>query len=431
MRVTMLTLGSRGDVQPLIAFGLGLERAGHRVRIATYPRLGPLVTGQGLEAAALAEGALSLGDQTAQGRSWIAKGHRRLPTWVGFIRDARSVADRRLAEAAAACEDADAIVANNLAQVLGWQMSDRYQVPLVRVMFHAPTYWMARGSSGPVGRAARQLVWLAARPWLNSVRRRALHLPPLPLREPIAELDRRRMPVLYPASPAVFPMPRHAGEAVAVTGYWFLESMLDPDPPPELRDFLASGPPPMYIGFGTQIDVDPPATTDLMVRALRSAGQRGILLRPPGVTGRARLGDDILVMSAISHEWLFPRCVAVVHHAASGTTAAGLKAGVPTVPVPENTDQFSWAKRVYELGVASPPIPRRKLTATKLAVAIQTVTGDATIRRRAAALGETIRAEHGVERAVAHFERWVDSRPRGSRNERPSATPDAVSGLTA
>jgi sterol 3beta-glucosyltransferase len=309
-------------------------------------------------------------------------------------------------------------------------MSDRLGVPLVRVLFHAPTYWMARGSSGPMGKAARQLVWLAARPWLNAVRRQALRLPPVPLREPISELARRKMPVLYPASPAVFPMPHHAGEAAAVTGYWFLDSTLDPDPSPELHEFLASGPPPVYIGFGTQIDVDPAATTELMAEALRIAGRRGVLLRPPGATGHAAPRDDILVVSAVAHQWLFPRCAAVVHHAASGTTAAGLRAGVPTVPVPDNSDQFSWAKRIYELGVASRPIPRRKLTAADLAAAITTVTSEQAIQRRAASLGETIRAEHGVDRAVAHFERWVVQPPRSRRAGRPSATPATVDGLT-
>jgi sterol 3beta-glucosyltransferase len=428
MRVTMLTLGSRGDVQPLIAFALGLQGAGHQVRIATYPRLAPLVESQGIESAALAEGALSLGSQAPEGRDWVEKGHRRLPTWVGFIRDARSVAHQRLVDADAACKGADAIVVNNLAQVLGWQMSDHLGVPLVRVLFHAPTYWMARGSSGPVGRAARELVWLAARPWLNSVRRQALQLPPVPLREPMTDLDRRNLPVLYPSSPAVFPLPRRAREAAAVTGYWFLETALDPEPPSALRDFLAAGSPPVYVGFGTQIDVDPPATTDLMVEALRRAGQRGVLLRPAGVTGRAPLGDDILTLPAISHGWLFRRCTAVVHHAASGTTAAGLRAGVPTVPVPHNSDQFSWAKRVHELGVASHPIPRRKLTAADLAEAISTVTGDEAIRLRAATLGETIRAEHGVERAVAHFERWVVPPSAGRRDARPSSAQAAIGG---
>jgi len=421
MRVTMLTLGSRGDVQPLIAFALGLGRAGHRVRIATYPRLAPLITAHGIEAAVLAEGALSLGSETEEGRRWVEKGHRRLPTWVGFIRDARSVAHRRLADAAAACEDADAVVANNLAQVLGWQMSDHLGVPLVRVLFHAPTYWMTRGSSSPIGRPVRQLVWLAARPWLNMVRDQALDLPPLPLREPIGPLDRQRMPVLYPSSPSVFPLPPHAGEAAAVTGYWFLDSSLDPEPPPALLDFLAAGPPPVYIGFGTQIDVDPRATTDLMVEAVRRAGQRGILLRPPDASGAITVADDIFTVSAISHAWLFPRCTAVVHHAANGTTAAGLRSGVPTVPVPHNSDQFSWAKRVHELGVATRPIPRRKLSVTALAEALRTVAADADMRRRALTLGETIRAENGVERAVTHFDRWVVP-PARSRNGRASST---------
>lgn len=407
MRVTMLTLGSRGDVQPLIAFAHGLERAGHQVRIATYPRFAPLLSGQGVEFAELAEGALSLGTQTEQGRQWVEKGHRRLPTWVGFVRDARSVADRRLADAVEAGRDADVVVANNLAQLLGWQVSEHFGVPLIRVLFHAPGYWMTRGSDAMVGRSLRQLIWLLARPWLNAVRRRALGWPPVSWHEPFSQLDRQRLPVLYPASPAVYPLPADASGATAVTGYWFLDGSLDPDPPAGLLEFLDDGPPPVYVGFGSQIDNEPQQTTELMVDALRRAGQRGVLLRPPGAVGMTALGADMFATPAVSHQWLFGRCAAVVHHSAAGTTAAGLRAGVPTVPVPDNTDQFCWARRVHALGVASEPIPRRKLTAPALADAIRLVTTNDEIHRRATALGETIRAEDGVDRAVAHFQRWV------------------------
>jgi sterol 3beta-glucosyltransferase len=426
MRVTMLTLGSRGDVQPLIAFAHGLERAGHQARIATYPRFAPLVSGQGVEFAELAEGALSLGTETEQGRQWVEKGHRRLPTWVGFIRDARSVADRRLADAAEASRDADVVVANNLAQLLGWQVSEHFGVPLVRVLFHAPGYWMTRGSDSPVGRSIRQAVWLLACPWLNSVRRRALRWPPLSWRQPFSQLDRRGLPVLYPASPVLYPPPADAGGATAVTGYWFLDGSLDPDPPAGLAGFLADGPPPVYVGFGSQIDNEPQHTTALMVDALRRAGQRGVLLRPAEAARATGLRSDMFATSAVSHQWLFCRCAAVVHHSAAGTTAAGLRAGVPTVPVPDNTDQFCWARRVHALGVASEPLPRRKLTAAALGDAIRLVTTDDGVRRRAAALGETIRAENGVERAVAHFERRVvplarsRSRPAQRRTVRPA-----------
>jgi UDP:flavonoid glycosyltransferase YjiC (YdhE family) len=414
----MLTLGSRGDVQPLLAFAHGLELAGHQPRIATYARFGPMVTGQGVDFAELAEGALSLGTETEQGRQWVEKGHRRLPTWVGFIRDARSVAGRRLVDAAEASRDADVVLANNLAQVLGWQVSSHYELPFVRVLFHAPGYWMTRGSASVIGRTLRQLVWLLACPWLNSVRRRVLGWPPVSRREPFSALDRRGVPVLYPASPVVYQPARHAGAATAVTGYWFLDGSLDPEPPAALVEFLDAGPPPVYVGFGSQIDTEPQRTTRLVIDALRRAGQRGVLLRPPEAVGAMERGDDIFATAAVAHQWLFGRCAAVVHHSAAGTTAAGLRAGVPTVPVPDNTDQFCWAKRLHALGVASIPIPRRKLTASALGDAIRLVTTDEGIRRRAAALGATIRGENGVERAVAHFERWIVPLAR-SRNRHP------------
>jgi len=432
MRVTMLTLGSRGDVQPFIAFGLGLERAGHAVRVATYPRLEHFVTGQGLEFAPLAEGAISLGTDTAEGRRWAEAGSRRLPTWVGFLRDARSVAHRRLADAAAASDGADVVVASNLAQVLGWQMSDRLGVPLVRTLFHAPTYWMSSRSWRHVASAGRQVAWLAARPWLNSVRREALGLQPLPLREPIAGLDRRGMLVLYPFSPAVFPRPEGWSGAVEVTGYWFLDGNLDPEPPEALLDFLSAGPPPVCIGFGTQLDVDPVKTTTVMVDALRRAGRRGILLRTPDQLGDLALGPDVLAVDAISHTWLLPRCAAVVHHAGAGTTAAGLRAGVPSVPVPHNSDQFSWAKRLHELGVGPPPIPRRKLSVELLADRIKIATTEERFRRRAVELRDAIGAEDGVARAIEAFERHigVSPRPRFEGRLTASATASAEAGET-
>jgi UDP:flavonoid glycosyltransferase YjiC (YdhE family) len=112
-------------------------------------------------------------------------------------------------------------------------------------------------------------------------------------------------------------------------------------------------------------------------------------------------------VGAIDHAWLFPRCAAAVHYASVGTTAAALRAGIPSVPIPHMTDQFLWARRVHDLGVAAAPIPRRRLTAERLAEAVRAATGDDAMRRRAVVLGEQIRAEDGVARAVEAFERPV------------------------
>ena len=174
MRVAVLTVGSRGDVQPFVAFGSALRQAGHEVRVCTHSRFEPLVRGRGLDFHALAEGALSRGQETEEGRRWADRGSRRMPTWVGLLRDARSVAPQRMRDADAGTADADVIVATNLTQVLGWQLARERGVPLVRTLLNAPAYWMSRRTSRPAAAAVRQAAWLAARPWLTpSARRRS------------------------------------------------------------------------------------------------------------------------------------------------------------------------------------------------------------------------------------------------------------------
>lgn len=408
--MTLLTVGSRGDVQPLVALGVGLEEAGHRVRLATHRRYAHLVTHQGLEFAPLEEGRVSRGAETEEGRRWIEASNRRLPAAVGFVRDARSVARRRLADAAAACEDAHAIVAANLAMVLGWQVARVRRVPLVRAYVEPPVWMITRRSARRIAPVVRQAGWLAARPWLNAVRRDAVGWGHVGLREPIADLDRRREPALFAFSSAVLPAPPGLGDWFQLTGYWFLHGTDDPVPPLALREFLAAGPPPVCVGFGTMIDTDPAATVRLVGEAVERAGRRGVLIgvRRPGEQAASQ--PHLLAVGSIDHQWLFPRCSAAVHYASVGTTAAALRAGIPSVAVPHMTDQFLWARRVHELGVGPAPIRRRELTADRLAAAIRAATDDQGIRLRAAALGEQIRAEDGVARAVEAFERRVPGR---------------------
>lgn len=405
MRITILTVGTRGDVQPYVAFGLGLERAGHEVRVATHPRFERLVTDQDLGFAPLAEGRLGRGAETAEGRRWIGTGSHRMPTWVGFVRDARSVARQRLIDALAAAQDAEAIVAANLATVLGWQVAEEHGVPLVRAYYSPPRIgW--EPSTRARAAAARQLLWLAARPWLNAVRR-GVGLASVAVAEPIGALDDRGAPALYHFSPAVVPKPAGAPRWLEVTGYWLPEADPDPDPPHALVDFLAEGPPPVCLGFGTQVDADPAATLRTVAQALQRAGRRGVLFGPAYASADHDLPAHVLAVDTVSHAWLFPRCAAVVHHAGAGTTATVLRSGVPSVAVPHMTDQFFWARRTAQIGVAASPVPRRRLAVEPLADAIRTATTDAAMRGRAAALAQRLRAEDGVARGVEAFERHL------------------------
>jgi UDP:flavonoid glycosyltransferase YjiC (YdhE family) len=209
-------------------------------------------------------------------------------------------------------------------------------------------------------------------------------------------------PVLHAYSPQLTRTPPDWDRDVHVTGYWFLDRPPGWQPDPGLVAFLEGGPPPVYVGFGSNlIGRDPDRVTALILRALERAGQRGILMSGWGDLGNIPLPDSVYRVDSVPHDWLFPRVAAVVSHAGAGTTAATLRAGVPPVLVPFFGDQLFWSARVARMGLGTDPIPRRELTEENLAAAIRQAVTDRTMRCRAALAGERLRAEDGVERAVA------------------------------
>lgn len=155
----------------------------------------------------------------------------------------------------------------------------------------------------------------------------------------------------------------------------------DWSPPSALMEFLQSGSPPIYIGFGSMGNRNPEATANLVLEALAKTQQRAIMLSGLRGLHSDNLPNSVYLIDSVPHSWLFPRVAAVVHHGGAGTTAAGMRAGVGTEP-----------------------IPRKQLTAERLAQAIQKTLADSTMRERAASLGSKIQAENGIAGAVAIVE---------------------------
>jgi UDP:flavonoid glycosyltransferase YjiC (YdhE family) len=214
---------------------------------------------------------------------------------------------------------------------------------------------------------------------------------------------RDRVPCLYGFSGTVLPRPADWGGHLRVTGYWPLGRRGGWQPPKELEDFVSSGPPPVSVGFGSMNERDPEETTRTVLEALKISGKRGILLTGWGGLSDADLPDEVFKAEEVPHDWLFPRAAAAVHHGGAGTTAASLRAGTPTVVVPFFAEQAMWGRRVAKLGAGPPPIPRKKLSAGRLAEAIRVAADERTVRDRAAALGERLRREDGVGDGVRAF----------------------------
>ncbi|MFF3611855.1 glycosyltransferase [Streptomyces sp. NPDC002580] len=408
--VVIFAAGSRGDVQPCLALGRALTGQGDTVRILASVRYERLITEAGLNLHPLSADPTEI-IESAEGQELLA-GRRNPVAFVrGFGRVLRPRIASVLAETQAGAKGADLVLAPTLG-FLGVHLSQHLDVPHALVHFQPsqPT----RTFPHPLAPAARLLgppgnrlsfdavdlaSWIMCRPFINPWRREQLGLSALSPTAPFRHV--RRATVLCAFSPAVVPRPPDWGPNVHLTGYWH-----DPqptwEPPRQLVDFLADGPPPVYVGFGSMKSGDPEKTDGVVRAALRRAGLRGVLAGDPA-TGE----EDMLVVGDTSHAWLFPRMAAVVHHGGAGTTAAALRAGRPSLVCPFFGDQGYWGSRVHDLGAGPEPLPVRDLTVAALARRLRALTRNTVHAEAARGLGAALRAEDGTARACEILNRCM------------------------
>lgn len=438
MRIRVITIGSQGDVRPYVALGIGLQNAGHDVIIVTHPSFEPLVRERGLRFAPVAGDPREQADNR-QLRALHDDGRNLFRWWRTFNEVDAPLMRQRLRDCWEACSDAEVIVASILPYLFGYAIARKLDIPLVRAFYFpvSPTRayppdvvpaWLrlpGRANLAAYG-LQRQVLWQVARPWVAGACRGILGLSSMPFLEPFGELDRRQQLLLYAYSAAVSPPPPDWGPWIDVTGYWFLDRTAEWTPPPGLADFLEKGPAPVYVGgFGSMTNREPAEMARTVARALSLAGQRAIVLTGWGGLAPSELPPEIFAVDWVPFDWLFPRIAAVVHHGGAGTTAASLRAGVPTIVVPFFLDQFYWGRRVFDLGVGPRPIPRKRLQAEALAEALREATCNSEMRQRATALGKRIRAEDGVARAVASFQRYMQV-PAGIETTQAGTRADAA-----
>jgi UDP:flavonoid glycosyltransferase YjiC (YdhE family) len=397
-----MTAGSRGDVAPYTGLGYGLARAGHEVTLVTHARFEPLVAGSGVRFHPLPV------DPRAELESARGRGLHRSATGAGklvrVVALARALVGRMTDDLVAAARSSDMLLLSGSVGPLGHTIAEGLSLPYLDLPLQplAPTRefgppMLGARSLGAAGNRlaghgvslAVELVFAGAVPAL----RERLGLPRTHAVAAWRARERQGRPVLHGFSPHVVPRPRDWRSNLSVTGYWWPYDG-DAQLPPLLRDFLAAGPPPVYVGLGSATVPRPERLGSHIVRALRRAGLRGVIQR--GWAGLEASGDDMLTIDEVPHSALFPRMAAVVHHAGAGTTAAGLRAGVPAVPVPIQFDEAFWSTRLVTLGVAPRSLPLRHLTPDALATTLVRATRDPAFAHRATKLSTLIRDEDGV-----------------------------------
>ncbi|MBI1293566.1 glycosyltransferase [bacterium] len=428
MKISVVASGTRGDVQPYLALSKGLQDAGLSVRLLASENFETLVQEAGVAFASTGIGA----EERIQSEEWrnVIEGGNFLKVLGKMQAEMKNAAAELAPQLPPLLADSDLIISGMAGLGGAFSVAEHYKIPVIQayVVPFSPTLafatplvpWLPLGQllNRPSFHLTRQMFWQSTKV-ADAETRKVLGMPKPSFWGPFGDLARSPAPVLYGYSHHVLPRPQDWQPQIYVTGYWFLDEGEGWQPPADLLHFLAAGDAPVYIGFGSMISRNPEEAARIALEALAQSGQRGVLAAGWGGLNVADVPDTVHLISSLPHSWLFPRMAAVVHHGGAGTTAAGLRAGVPSIVTPFGMDQPFWGQRIAGMGVGPQPIPRKKLTAERLAAAISETVENQSMRERATALGEAIRREDGVGQAVAEVTRYCEKTKDGGRRFRP------------
>ena len=455
MNIVIQIVGSRGDVQPFIALGQVLKKTyGHRVRVATHPTFREFVTDNGLEF-------FSIGGDPAELMAFMVKNPGLMPGFdamrsgdigkrrkgihemvTGCWRSCIEAGDGTGMEASDTLIEgrsfdsgvsisgdpmskpfvADAIIANppsfahvHIAEKLGiplhlmftmpWSPTQAFPHPLANIQ---PTNCDPSMTNFITYALIDMMTWQGLGDVINRFREKTLRLEPVSIIWAPGMASRLRVPHTYCWSPALIPKPADWGNHIDISGFYFLNLASNYTPPADLAAFLADGPPPVYIGFGSIVVDDPNAMTKMIFEGVKKTGQRALVSKGWGGIGADELGipDGVFMLGNCPHDWLFKQVSCVVHHGGAGTSAAGISSGRPTVVVPFFGDQPFWGAMIARAGAGPQPIPYKDITADKLATAIEEALKPESLER-AAELSEKIRQERGSEDGAKSFHKQL------------------------
>ncbi|KAJ5684249.1 uncharacterized protein N7477_000594 [Penicillium maclennaniae] len=419
LRITCLTIGSRGDVQPYIALCKGLIAEGHKPKIATHAEFEPWIRKHGIDFAPVD------GDPAELMRICVENG---MFTY-SFLREAslkfRGWIDDLLSSAWKSCQDCDLLIESPSAMA-GIHIAEALRIPYFRgfTMPWSRTRAYPHAFAVPENRMGGRynkityvmfdtVFWKAIAGQVNRWRNSELGLKATNLEK----MQQNKVPFLYNYSPLVVPPPIDYPDWIRITGYWFLSEGTDWTPPQELLDFIAraraDGKKIVYIGFGSIVVSDPAALTKTVVESVQKADVRCILSKgwsdrlgdPSSVKAEIPLPPEIHQIQSAPHDWLFSQIDAAAHHGGAGTTGASLRAGVPTIVKPFFGDQFFFGGRVEDLGVG---ICMKRLNVSVFSRALWEATHSERMIVKARNLGIQIRNEDGVATAIQSLYRDLE-----------------------
>ncbi|MCL7022692.1 hypothetical protein MKW94_022874, partial [Papaver nudicaule] len=432
MHIALLVVGLQEDIVPFIGIGELLKDLGHTVRLATHANFKNLVNHAGLEFYPLGGDPEVLAAYMVKNRGFLS---------IPFADSPRKQIKEILHSLLPACKDpdnsfkAEAIIANppafghtHMAEALNIPLHIFSTMPWTRTSAFPHT--LARVPSPTAYKSSYRFVglflWLGLRNIINEFRKKKLKLRPIPFFSGV-QGSTSDVPFGYLWSPELVPKPQDWGPLIDVVGSYHPNLPENYVPPETLMVWLrgADKEKPIYIGFGSLPVEEPEKMTKIIVEALKTTQQRGIIEKGWGNLGNLTEFENfihVLDQDYCPHAWLFPYCKAVIHHGGAGITAAGLKAGCPTTIVSFYGDQRFWGQRVHARKLGPAPIPVDEFSKKKLMGAINFMLNQK-VEECALEMAEAMQREDGVKEAVKVFFKQLQC-----KNPRPDQSP-STSGL--
>ena len=387
MRVLLSTIGSRGDVQPLVGLAYQLVALGQEVRLCVPPDFREWIESLGMPVTPIGPELRWTGKANPMAaRPTPPTPEQRRQMMAGTVAT-------QFETIMAAAQGCDVIVGATALQVAAPSVAEKLGLPYFFAAFcpavlpsaqHAPPVLALLGDRPAAAAADYSALWVQdAQRWndmwapLLNPHREKLGLAPV---SDVRSYIVTRQPWLA-ADPTLGPWPDPADQAVFQTGAWILP---DARPlSPELEAFLYAGEPPVYFGFGS-ISA-PQGLSQVMVESARALGRRAIVSRGWADLSLLDDGPDCLAIDEVNQQVLFKRVAAVVHHGGAGITTAAARAGAPQVVIPQHYDQHYWAQRVQQLGIGSAHAPVTPTTGSLTSALEHTLQPDVAARARSIA----------------------------------------------
>ncbi|MGL5348733.1 MAG: glycosyltransferase [Peptostreptococcaceae bacterium] len=400
--ITIICSGSRGDFQPYIALAQQIKKLGKGVRIAGFSQFEDFVKSYGIDYNPIEVDYEALG---VDPKMLKEAGSADNPLKMFLTFNKMKKYGIQIAKQTYRSLEGSDIIVYHPGCTIGYFAAQEMNIPSVLATpfpMHKTDEYLSLvmyGKSRPTNmnkkisyRMIQSMLWLASSNTVKVHWKERFRRKPVNFKSPYEKVSKLH-PAIVSCSNYVFTRPKDWNENIHQSGYWFVEENNEYKPSKELEDFLNNEDKPVYIGFGSMFDNDEKdEIVKIIIEAIAKCGKRGII---SGMGEIDNLPNNMISVGSIPHTWLFEKVSVVCHHGGAGTTAAGFRAGVPSVIIPFSNDQFAWAHRSFDLGVGSKPIYKKDLNANKLAEGISYALSKNVVKN-AKNLSEKIALEYGA-----------------------------------